>query len=86
VRYYVVAGVAGACFVTGKRLTEIESGSQRPARMTWFWRSLRASSSVSDSPLMPTQSTEPGRGPRRSFWATSLELVGRLEIAVPATT
>ena len=84
-RYYVVTGVAGASFATASRLTEIE------AELAAFGAhdvtlEIVSGVLVSIGFSIEAETFEKARiRAEEVVWATSLERVGLLEIAEPAT-
>lgn len=85
VSYYVATGVAGASFATRNRLAEIEAGLARAGADNV---SLEIVSGVLVSIGFSIDADTVDKAATRAeeiLWATSLERVGPLEIAEPAT-
>lgn len=84
-RYYAVTGVASGSFATGKRLAEIEAGLAAAGADDV---SLEIVSGVIVGIAFSIDAATVEKAGTRAeevLWATSLERVGLLEIAVPAT-
>ena len=84
-RYYVVTGVAGASFATGKRLAEIEAGLAAAGADDVSLEIVSGVLVRIGFSIDVDTVDKAGTRAEEVIWATSLERVGPLEIAVPAT-
>jgi hypothetical protein len=85
VRFYAVTGVAGGSFATGKRLAEIEAELAAAGAGDVSLEIVSGVLVGIGFSIKAETLDKAGTRAEEVLWGTSLERVGPLEIAVPAT-